>query len=63
MRKVLVASSPLHQSLDEIASMGYQISVLQRVEIKEGATGTPPNITQSRPKPRGRKGQKSANQV
>ncbi|KAG8990149.1 hypothetical protein FRB93_003315 [Tulasnella sp. JGI-2019a] len=42
LRKVLVASSPLHQSLDEIASMGYQISVLQRVEIKEGAPGTPP---------------------
>ncbi|KAG8880812.1 hypothetical protein FRB97_009176 [Tulasnella sp. 331] len=42
IRKVLVASSPLHQSLDEIAGMGYQISVLQRVEIKEGATGIPP---------------------
>jgi len=42
MRKVLVASSPLHQSLDEIAGMGYQISVLQRVEIKEGSPGTPP---------------------
>ncbi|KAG8920314.1 hypothetical protein FRC02_000985 [Tulasnella sp. 418] len=35
-KKVLVASSPLWQSLDEIAGMGYQISVLQRVEIKEG---------------------------
>jgi hypothetical protein len=37
-RKVLVASSPLYQSLDEVASMSYQISVLQRVEIKEGAS-------------------------
>ncbi|KAG8905599.1 ATP phosphoribosyltransferase (ATP-PRTase) (ATP-PRT) [Tulasnella sp. 403] len=36
LRRVLVASSPLYQSLDEIGSMGYQLSVLQRVEIKEG---------------------------
>lgn len=38
LRKVLVASSPLYQSLDEMAGMGYQISVLQRVEIKEGSS-------------------------
>ncbi|KDQ08114.1 hypothetical protein BOTBODRAFT_59559 [Botryobasidium botryosum FD-172 SS1] len=36
-RRVLVASSPLHQSLDEVARMGYEVSVLQRVAIKEGA--------------------------
>lgn len=38
LRRVLVASSPLWQSLDEMAGIGYQISVLQRVEIKEGSS-------------------------
>lgn len=36
-RRVLVASSPLHQSLDAVVRMGYEVSVLQRVEIKEGS--------------------------
>lgn len=60
MRKVLIASSPLHQSLDEIAGMGYQISVLQRVEIKEGAPGTPPPRTLNNQRWKNRKGAKSA---
>ncbi|CAE6385113.1 unnamed protein product [Rhizoctonia solani] len=35
-RRILVASSPLHQTLDGVVGMGYEVSVLQRVEIKEG---------------------------
>lgn len=39
---MLVASSPLHQSLDDMVEMGYEVSVLQRVAIKEGSgAGTP----------------------
>lgn len=41
-KRVLVASSPLHQSLDDVVEMGYEVSVLQRVAIKEGSgAGTP----------------------
>lgn len=38
-RRILVASSPLHQTLDGVVGMGYEVSVLQRVEIKEGDEG------------------------
>lgn len=47
-RRILVASSPLHQTLDGVVGMGYEVSVLQRVEIKEGDEG---------PSPRPRKGE------
>jgi len=41
-KRVLVASSPLHQGLDDMVEMGYEVSVLQRVAIKEGSgAGTP----------------------
>lgn len=40
-RRILVASSPLHQSLDGVVGMGYEVSVLQRVEIKEGDGASP----------------------
>lgn len=43
-KRVLVASSPLHQGLDDVVEMGYEVSVLQRVAIKEGSgAGTPIN--------------------
>jgi hypothetical protein len=38
-RRVIVASSPLYQNLDSLASIGYEVSVLQRVEIKESGNG------------------------
>jgi hypothetical protein len=41
-RRILVASSPLHQTLDGVVGMGYEVSVLQRVEIKEGDNGASP---------------------
>ncbi|KAF8603065.1 hypothetical protein BDV93DRAFT_556982 [Ceratobasidium sp. AG-I] len=41
-RRILVASSPLHQTLDGVVGMGYEVSVLQRVEIKEGEDGVSP---------------------
>ena len=37
-KRVLVASSPLHQGVDDIVEMGYEVSVLQRVAIKEGVS-------------------------
>ncbi|KAG8744034.1 hypothetical protein FRC10_010923 [Ceratobasidium sp. 414] len=40
-RRILVASSPLHQTLDGVVGMGYEVSVLQRVEIKEGDGASP----------------------
>ncbi|CAE6383170.1 unnamed protein product [Rhizoctonia solani] len=40
-RRILVASSPLHQPLDGVVGMGYEVSVLQRVEIKEGDGASP----------------------
>ncbi|KAF8319862.1 uncharacterized protein EI90DRAFT_3132398 [Cantharellus anzutake] len=40
-RRVLVASSPLHQGVDDIIEMGYEVSVLQRVAIKEGLSNGP----------------------
>ena len=39
-KRVIVASSPTYQPLDDMHDMGYEVSVLQRVAIKEGgATG------------------------
>jgi hypothetical protein len=38
-KRILVASSPLYQSLDDVVQLGYEVSVLQRVEIKEGVGG------------------------
>ncbi|QRV78402.1 hypothetical protein RhiJN_06417 [Ceratobasidium sp. AG-Ba] len=40
-RRILVASSPLHQTLDGVVGMGYEVSVLQRVEIKENDGASP----------------------
>ncbi|KAG8773854.1 hypothetical protein FRC12_002281 [Ceratobasidium sp. 428] len=40
-RRILVASSPLHQTLDGVVGMGYEVSVLQRVEIEEGNGASP----------------------
>ncbi|KAF8310459.1 hypothetical protein DL93DRAFT_2169654 [Clavulina sp. PMI_390] len=58
-KRVLVASSPLYQNLDDVVEMGYQLSVLQRVPIQEGSgAGTPvegggSNGGRRRPKPSG----------
>jgi hypothetical protein len=41
-KRVLVASSPLQQSLDDMVEMGYEVSVLQRVAIKEGSGAVTP---------------------
>lgn len=36
-KRVIVASSPTYQPLDDMHDMGYEVSVLQRVAIKEGS--------------------------